>query len=116
MKKNDQNRIYAITSKVTANQKAKFIQEAKKHNISLSEWVSGTLEMATDAYSKVNNTEQLEQLQEQNENYIQMINQLNRELIYYKKIIANYNEKELNKAEPIEEEIVYTRFRRRKLN
>jgi hypothetical protein len=66
MKKNDQNRIYGITSKVTAIQKAKFIQEAKKQNLSLSEWMCGTLDMSINAYEDINKITEVKQLQEDN--------------------------------------------------
>lgn len=115
MKKNDQSKIYPVTTKTTASQKAKFIQEAKKHNISLSEWVSGTLEMAINAYSDVNNIEQLEELKKQNENYIKEINRLNRKLNYYRSDYNYCNEKEVYIPEETEETLVYTRLHRRKL-
>lgn len=114
MKKNDQSRNFGITSKVSASQKAKYIQEAKKLNLSLSEWVCGTLDMSINAYSNVNNTEQIEQLQEKIRNYIKTINSLNRRLEHLKLIIKS-NEKELNVVEPIEELIEYTLYQRRKL-
>lgn len=115
MRKDDQSKIYAVTTKTTASQKAKFIQEAKKHNISLSEWVSGTLEMAINAYSNVNNSEQLEELKNQNENYIKEINRLNRKLNYCRSNKINCEEKEVYIPEESEETVVYTRLHRRKL-
>lgn len=54
METNDQNRNFTISAKVTATQKAKYIDQAKKLNLSLSEWVSGTLDMSINAYGTVN--------------------------------------------------------------
>ena len=80
MEKNDQNRIFAITSKVTASQKAKFIQEAKKLNLSLSEWICGTLDMSLNAYQEVDKSEMLIQLQEDNNEKTNIINYLKLQL------------------------------------
>ena len=80
MEKNDQNRIFAITSKVTASQKAKFIQEAKKLNLSLSEWICGTLDMSLNAYKEVDKSEMIIQLQEDNDEKNNIINSLKLEL------------------------------------
>ena len=62
MKKKDQNRNFTISSKVSSIQKAKYIQEAKNLNLSLSEWMCGTLDMSLNAYKHVNQMEKLEQL------------------------------------------------------
>jgi hypothetical protein len=80
MEKNDKNRIFAITSKVTASQKAKFIQEAKKLNLSLSEWICGTLDMSLNAYQEVDKSEMLIQLQEDNNEKTNIINYLKLQL------------------------------------
>jgi hypothetical protein len=80
MNKNDQNRIYGITSKVTASQKAKFIQEAERLNLSLSEWMCGTLDMSINAYKKVDKSEMILQLQEDNDEKAKIISSLKLEL------------------------------------
>lgn len=80
MEKNDQNRVYGITSKVTASQKAKFIQEAKKLNLSLSEWICGTLDMPLNAYQEVDKSEMQLQLQEDNNEKTNIINHLKLQL------------------------------------
>lgn len=80
MEKNDQNRVYGVTSKVTASQKAKFIQEAKKLNLSLSEWICGTLDMSLNAYQEVDKSEIIIQLQEDNDEKTNIINGLKLQL------------------------------------
>lgn len=80
MKKNDENRVYGVTSKVTASQKAKFIQEAKKLNLSLSEWICGTLDMSINAYKEVDKSEMLIQLQKDNDEKTNIINFLKLQL------------------------------------
>jgi hypothetical protein len=115
MKKNDQNRNFGISSKVSASQKAKYIQEAERLNLSLSEWVCGTLDMSINAYSNVNNTEQIEQLQEKNRSYIKTIDSLNRRLQYYKLLYVNNDEQVVVQVEPIVELIEYRRYQHRKL-
>lgn len=80
MKKNDQNRIFAITSKVTASQKAKFIQESERLKLSLSEWICGTLDMSINAYKEVDKSEMILQLQEDNDEKAKIISGLKLEL------------------------------------
>lgn len=80
MEKNDQNRIFAITSKVTASQKAKFMQEAERLKLSLSEWICGTLDMSINAYKEVDKSEMILQLQEDNDEKTNIINGLKLEL------------------------------------
>jgi hypothetical protein len=80
MEKNDENRVYGVTSKVTASQKAKFIQEAKKLNLSLSEWICGTLDMSINAYQEVDKSEMLIQLQKDNDEKTNIINGLKLQL------------------------------------
>jgi hypothetical protein len=80
MEKNDQNRIFAITSKVTASQKAKFIQEAERLKLSLSEWICGTLDMSINAYKEVDKSEMILQLQEDNDEKAKIISGLKLEL------------------------------------
>ena len=65
MKKNDQNRNFTISSKVSSSQKAMYMQEAERLNLSLSEWMCGTLDMSIKAYEDVNKTEEVKQLQEE---------------------------------------------------
>ena len=95
MEKNDQNRVYGVTSKVTASQKAKFIQEAERLNLSLSEWICGTLDMSINAYKEVDKLELILQLQEENNektniiNYLKLqLNKVNYLLQQKRKIIA----------------------------
>lgn len=65
METNIQNRNITISTKISAYQKALFTQEAKKYNISLSEWVCSTLDLSTDAYGGVKPLEQIRQLHEE---------------------------------------------------
>ncbi len=65
MEKNDQNRNFTISSKVSSSQKAKYIQEAERLNLSLSEWMCGTLDMSINAYEDVNKLSEIKALQEE---------------------------------------------------
>jgi hypothetical protein len=65
MEKNDQNRNFTISSKVSSSQKAKYMQEAEKLNLSLSEWMCGTLDMSINAYEDVNKLSEIKALQEE---------------------------------------------------
>lgn len=62
METNIHNRNFTISTKVSAYQKALFIQEAKKHNISLSEYVCSRLDLSIDTYGDVKPLEQIRQL------------------------------------------------------
>ena len=42
-----------------------YMQEAERLNLSLSEWMCGTLDMSIKAYEDVNKTEEVKQLQEE---------------------------------------------------
>ena len=64
METNDQNRNYTISSKVSSSQKAKYMQEAERLNLSLSEWMCGTLDMSINAYEDVNKITEIKALQE----------------------------------------------------
>ena len=95
MEKNDQNRNFTLSTKVTASQKAKFMQEAEKLKLSLSEWMCGTLEMSINAYKEVDKSEMILQLQEDNDektniiNYLKLqLNKVNALLQQKRKIIA----------------------------
>lgn len=50
----NQNRNFNISAKVTAHQKATFHQKAKENNLSDSEWISSTLDLAINAYRDIN--------------------------------------------------------------
>ena len=95
MEKNDENRVYGVTAKVTASQKAKFMQEAERLKLSLSEWMCGTLDMSINAYKEVDKSEMILQLQEENNektniiNYLKLqLNKVNYLLQQKRKIIA----------------------------
>jgi len=80
MEKNDQNRNFTLSTKVTASQKAKFMQEAERLKLSLSEWICGTLEMSINAYKEVDKSEMILQLQEDNDEKAKIISSLKLEL------------------------------------
>jgi len=95
MEKNDQNRNFTLSTKVTASQKAKFMQEAERLKLSLSEWICGTLDMSINAYKEVDKSEMILQLQEENNektniiNYLKLqLNKVNYLLHQKRKIIA----------------------------
>ena len=80
MEKNDQNRNFTLSTKVTASQKAKFMQEAERLKLSLSEWMCGTLDMSHNAYKEVDKSEMIIQLQEDNDEKAKIISSLKLEL------------------------------------
>ena len=80
MEKNDQNRNFTLSTKVTASQKAKFMQEAERLKLSLSEWICGTLDMSLNAYKEVDKSEMILQLQEDNDEKAKIISSLKLEL------------------------------------
>ena len=80
MEKNDQNRNFTLSTKVTASQKAKFMQEAERLKLSLSEWMCGTLEMSINAYKEVDKSEMILQLQEDNDEKAKIISSLKLQL------------------------------------
>jgi len=80
MEKNDENRNFTLSTKVTASQKAKFMQEAEKLKLSLSEWMCGTLEMSINAYKEVDKSEMILQLQEDNDEKAKIISSIKLEL------------------------------------
>ena len=80
MEKNDENRNFTLSTKVTASQKAKFMQEAERLKLSLSEWMCGTLEMSINAYKEVDKSEMILQLQEDNDEKAKIISSLKLEL------------------------------------
>jgi hypothetical protein len=80
MEKNDQNRNFTISSKVSSSQKAKYIQEAERLNLSLSEWMCGTLDMSMNAYEEVDKSEMIIQLKKDNDEKANIINGLKLEL------------------------------------
>lgn len=80
MELNDQNRNFTISSKVSSSQKAKYIQEAGRLNLSLSEWVCGTLDMSINAYEDVNEITEVKQLQEDSGEKDKKINRLSSSL------------------------------------
>jgi len=126
MKKNDQNRNFTISSKVSSSQQAKYMLEAKRLNLSLSEWVCGTLDMSLNAYEDVNKISDVKQLQEEIDKKDQKINslasriemvkshlELTKSIVLKKdKIISELGDK----IDDLENEIVLYRRRNQKLN
>lgn len=80
MNKNDQNRNFTVSSKVSSSQKALYIQEAERLNLSLSEWICGTLDMSINAYQEVNKSEMIIQLRKENDEKTNIIDCLKLEL------------------------------------
>jgi hypothetical protein len=52
------------------------MQEADRLNLSLSEWICGTLDMSLNAYQEVDKLEMIKQLQEDNDKKTNIINGL----------------------------------------
>ena len=103
MEKNDQNRNFTISSKVSSSQKAMYIQEAERLNLSLSEWVCGTLDMSINAYEDVNKITEVKQLQEENAEKDKIIKSLYSRLENNQLFLDIRKEKVLHQAETIME-------------
>ena len=80
MEKNDQNRNFTVSSKVSSSQKAMYMQEAERLNLTLSEWICGTLDMSINAYQEVDKSEMIIQLKKDNDEKTNIINYLKLEL------------------------------------
>ena len=115
MEKNDQNRNFTLSTKVSSSQKAKFIQEAKKLNLSLSEWICGTLDMSLNAYEDVNKITEVKQLQEENTEKDKIIKSLSSKLEFNKLYLEMKNEKVLQQDKTIMELKDFTQKLQRRL-
>lgn len=103
MKKNEQNRNFTICSKVSSSQKAMYMQEAERLNLTLSEWMCGTLDMSINAYEDVNKITEVKQLQEENAKKDKIIKSLSSRLKNYQLFLDITKEKVLHQAETIME-------------
>lgn len=103
MKKNEQNRNFTISSKVSSSQKAMYMQEAERLNITLSEWMCGTLDMSINAYEDVNKITVVKQLQEENAEKDKIIKSLSTRLENNQLFLDIRKEKVLHQAETIME-------------
>ncbi len=92
-----------ISSKVSSTQKAKYIKEAESLNLSLSEWICGTLDMSINAYEDVNRLTEIKQLQEENDEKVKKINSLKGSLEIVKLHLEYKKEKVLLQAKTIKE-------------
>jgi hypothetical protein len=103
MKKNEQNRNFTISSKVSSSQKAMYMQEAERLNLTLSEWMCGTLDMSITAYEDVNKITEIKQLQEENAEKDKIIKSLSSRLENNQLFLDMRKEKVLHQAETIME-------------
>ena len=103
MKKNDQNRNFTISSKVSSSQKAKYIQEAERLNLSLSEWICGTLDMSINAYEDVNKLSEIKALQEDSFEKDKKIGSLSSSLGIFRLLLDLKKDKVLQQAKKISE-------------
>lgn len=103
MKKNEKNRNFTICSKVSSSQKAMYMQEAERLNLTLSEWMCGTLDMSINAYEDVNKITEVKQLQEENAKKDKIIKSLSSRLKNYQLFLDLTKEKVLHQAETIME-------------
>ena len=103
MKKNDQNRNFTISSKVSSSQKAKYIQEAERLNLSLSEWICGTLDMSINAYEDVNKLSEIKALQEDSFEKDKKIGSLSSSLGIFRLLLDLKKDKDLQQAKKISE-------------
>jgi predicted RNase H-like nuclease (RuvC/YqgF family) len=101
MEKNDQNRNFTISSKVSSSQKAKYIQEAERLNLSLSEWMCGTLDMSIKAYEDVNKLSEIKALQEEICEKDKKIRSLSSRLEIFRLCLDSKKDKVLRQAETI---------------
>jgi predicted RNase H-like nuclease (RuvC/YqgF family) len=103
MEKNDQNRNFTISSKVSSSQKAKYIQEAERLNLSLSEWMCGTLDMSINAYEDVNKLSEIKALQEEICEKDKKIRSLSSRLEIFRLYLDSKKDTVLRQAEKISE-------------
>lgn len=103
MERNDQNRNFTISSKVSSSQKAKYIHEAERLNISLSEWMCGTLDMSINAYEDVNKIADVKQIQEESAEKDKKIKSFSSRLEINKLFLDKKKEEVLHQAETIME-------------
>ena len=103
MKKNDQNRNFTISSKVSSSQKAKYMQEAERLKLSLSEWMCGTLDMSINAYEDVNKLSEIKALQEEICEKDKKIESLSFRLKIVRSNLESRKDKVLRQAETISE-------------
>ena len=101
METNNQNRPFTISTKVSSSQKAKYIDKANKHNLSLSEWICGTLDMSIDAYEDVNKVTEVKQLQEEINEKDKKINSLTSRKEIYRTFLDIKKDKILDQANTI---------------
>ncbi len=71
------------------------MQEAERLNLSLSEWICGTLDMSLNAYEDVNKITEVKQLQEENAEKDKIIKSLSSKLELNKLYLDIKNEKVL---------------------
>ena len=98
MEKNDQNRNFTVSSKVSSSQKAMYMQEAERLNLSLSEWMCGTLDMSINAYEDVNKITEVKRLQEDNAEKDKKIKSLSSKLEINKSFLEIKKEKIFHQA------------------
>lgn len=103
MEKNDQNRNFTISSKVSSSQKAKYMQEAERLNLSLSEWICGTLDMSINAYEDVNKLSEIKALQEDSFEKDKKIGSLSSSLGIFRLLLELKKDKVLQQAKKISE-------------
>jgi chromosome segregation ATPase len=103
MEKNDQNRNFTISSKVSSSQKAKYMQEAERLKLSLSEWMCGTLDMSINAYEDVNKLSEIKALQEEICEKDKKIESLSFRLKIVRSNLESRKDKVLRQAETISE-------------
>ena len=115
MKKNDQNRNFTISSKVSSSQQAIYKLEAKRHGLPLSEWICGTLDMSLNAYEDVNKITEVKQLQEENTEKDKIIKSLSSKLELNKLYLEMKNEKVLQQNKTIMELKDFTQKLQRRL-
>lgn len=126
MKKNDQNRNFTISSKVSSSQQAMYMKEANRYDLSLSEWICGTLDMSINAYDNVNKILEVKQLQEEIDKKDEKIKSLASQLEIAKshleltKSIVLKKDKTISelgdKIDDLENRIIFYQRRNQKLN
>jgi hypothetical protein len=103
MKNDDENRNFTISSKVSSKQKAKYMQEAERLNLSLSEWICGTIDMGINAYQDVNKLSEIKALQEEICEKDKKIGSLSSRLEIFRLCLDLKKDKVLQQAETISE-------------
>ena len=92
-----------LAQKFLRAKKQNLFRKQKKLNLSLSEWICGTLDMSLNAYEDVNKITEVKQLQEENAEKDKIIKSLSSKLELNKLYLEMKNQKVLQQDKTIME-------------